>query len=72
MQFTPESWIHVRWMDSDSPAKRVLSVFTLVIFGQLTELNTFFLEYVLQMPPHNPFNAIRIIGLLLIMAPTIR
>ncbi|XP_043238191.1 phosphatidylserine synthase-like [Amphibalanus amphitrite] len=72
MQFTPESWIQVRWMDSDSPAKRVLSVSLLVIAWQLTELNTFFLKHVFQMPPHNPFNAIRILCLGPIVAPTIR
>ena len=72
MQFTPESWMHVRWMDSDSPAKRVLSVSLLVIAWQLTELNTFFLKHVFQMPPHNPFNAIRILCLGPIVAPTIR
>lgn len=51
---------------------RFLSVTQLVIFWQLTELNTFFLKHIFETPPAHPLNVGRIGLITLIVAPSVR
>lgn len=44
----------------------------LVISWQLTELNTFFLKHIFEMPPGHPLNTYRIALLGFIVAPSVR
>lgn len=72
LQFTPESWTAMRWLDPACSYMRFLAVSQLVIFWQLSELNTFFLKHIFQMPPSHPLVFIRIFLLGAMSAPTIR
>lgn len=44
----------------------------MVIFWQITELNTFFLKHIFEMPPSHPVVAIRLTFIGLIVAPSVR
>lgn len=72
LQFTPVSWTAVRWLDPTDAYMRFLSVSQLVIFWQVTELNTFFLKHIFEMPPSHPVVSIRLIFIGLIVAPSVR
>lgn len=72
LQFTPVSWTTMRWLDPNSTYMRFLSVSQLVIFWQITELNTFFLKHIFEMPPSHPIVAIRLVFIGLIVAPSVR
>lgn len=72
LQFTPVSWTSMRWLDPKSTYMRLLSVSQLVIFWQITELNTFFLKHIFEMPPSHPIVAIRLVFIGLIVAPSVR
>ena len=72
MQFTPESWTNMRWLDPANTYMRFLAVCQLVIFWQLSELNTFFLKHIFQMPPNHPIVFMRILLLGAISAPSLR
>ncbi|MPC34647.1 Phosphatidylserine synthase 1 [Portunus trituberculatus] len=72
LQFTPESWTAMRWLDPACTYMRFLAVSQLVVFWQLSELNTFFLKHIFQMPPSHPLVFIRIFLLGAMSAPTIR
>ncbi|XP_070493758.1 phosphatidylserine synthase-like [Chironomus tepperi] len=72
LQFTPESWTAVRWMDPKCTYMRFLSVCQLVIFWQVTELNTFFLKHIFEMPPSHPIVIVRLILIGLFTAPSVR
>ncbi|XP_037904999.1 phosphatidylserine synthase 1 isoform X2 [Hermetia illucens] len=72
LQFTPESWTHVRWLDPKSTYMRFAAVCQLVIFWQVTELNTFFLKHIFEMPPDHPIVIIRLIFIGLFVAPSVR
>lgn len=72
LQFTPVSWTTVRWLNPKSTYMRFLSVSQLVIFWQVTELNTFFLKHIFEMPPSHPVVGIRLIFIGLIVAPSVR
>lgn len=76
LQFTPVSWTTVRWLDPAQRTKstymRFLSVSQLVVFWQITELNTFFLKHIFEMPPSHPVVSIRLIFIGLIVAPSVR
>ncbi|XP_013383200.1 phosphatidylserine synthase 1 isoform X2 [Lingula anatina] len=72
LQFTPASWTHVRWLDPNSSYMRVIGVSILVIFWQLSELNTFFLKHILHMATGHPLCIGRLIFIAVISAPTIR
>lgn len=72
LQFTPVSWTQMRWLDPNSTYMRFLSVSQLVIFWQVTELNTFFLKHIFEMPPSHPIVAIRLVFIGLIVAPSVR
>lgn len=72
LQFTPVSWSTVRWLHPESTYMRFISVSQLVIFWQITELNTFFLKHIFEMPPSHPVVAIRLLFIGLIVAPSVR
>lgn len=72
MQFTPESWTHVRWLDPKCTYMRFLAVCQLVIFWQVTELNTFFLKHIFEMPPSHPLVIGRLLLVGLFVAPSVR
>lgn len=92
LQFTPESWTAVRWLDPKCTYMRFFAVCQLVIFWQvsnisilrfsidsniyslfqLTELNTFFLKHIFEMPPAHPIVIIRIVLVGLFTAPSVR
>lgn len=72
LQFTPESWTAVRWMDPKCTYMRFFAVCQLVIFWQVTELNTFFLKHIFEMPPSHPIVIIRLILIGLFTSPSVR
>lgn len=72
LQFTPESWTAVRWMDPKCTYMRILAVCQLVIFWQVTELNTFFLKHIFEMPPSHPIVLVRLVLVGLFTAPSVR
>lgn len=72
LQFTPESWTAVRWLDPKSTYMRFLAVAQLVLFWQVTELNTFFLKHIFEMPPSHPFVTARLAIVGLFIAPSVR
>lgn len=72
LQFTPESWTAVRWMDPNCTYMRFFAVCQLVIFWQVTELNTFFLKHIFEMPPSHPIVIVRLILVGLFTAPSVR
>ncbi|CAG2171434.1 unnamed protein product [Oppiella nova] len=72
LQFTPVEWTHVHWFDPTRTYVRFLAVTQLVIFWQLTELNTFFLKHIFDIPPDHPLCVGRIGLVGLIVAPSIR
>lgn len=72
LQFTPASWTHVRWVDPNNTYSRMIAVTQLVVFFQVTELNTFFLKHIFEAPPGHPLNVIRIILVGLFVAPSLR
>lgn len=72
LQFTPESWSCVRWMDPKCSYMRFFSVFQLVILWQITELNTFFLKHIFEMPAKHPIVIGRLVMVSLFTAPSIR
>ncbi|CAG0881613.1 unnamed protein product [Darwinula stevensoni] len=72
LQFTPESWTNVRWLDPQSSYMRFLAICQMVVFWQLSELNTFFLKHIFEMPPAHPIVIARIIIIGVIVAPTLR
>nr|CAG4647871.1 EOG090X05CZ [Moina brachiata]SVE92985.1 EOG090X05CZ [Moina brachiata] len=72
LQFTPESWTHVRWLDPHSSYMRFLAVAQLILFWQITELNTFFLKHIFELPPSHMLNLWRLLVIGLIVAPSLR
>ena len=72
LQFTPETWTHTRWLDPNSGYMRFLAVLQLVVFWQITELNTFFLKHIFHCPPGARIVLYRILLMGAIVAPTIR
>ncbi|KAI7686379.1 hypothetical protein SSS_09905 [Sarcoptes scabiei] len=72
LQFSPESWTPIHWFDPNCTYIRFVSVTQLVIFWQLTELNTFFLKHIFETPPAHPLNMWRLGLITLIVAPSVR
>lgn len=72
LQFTPASWTHVRWLDPNCTYMRFLAVSELVIFWQITELNTFFLKHIFEVPPGHALSIARLLIIGLVVAPTLR
>lgn len=72
LQFTPESFTSVRWLDPKCSYMRIVALCQLVIFWQTTELNTFFLKHIFEMPASHPFVIGRLILVGVIVAPSVR
>ncbi|XP_071453597.1 phosphatidylserine synthase-like [Hetaerina americana] len=72
LQFTPESWTQVRWLDPASTYMRFFAVTQMVVFWQVSELNTFFLKHVFEMPPSHPLVVGRLIFIGTVVAPSVR
>ncbi|XP_077989838.1 phosphatidylserine synthase 1-like [Glandiceps talaboti] len=72
LQFTPASWIHVKWLDPNSSFMRVVAVYILLVMWQVTELNTFFLKHIFLIPTGHLLNIIRILLIAIIVAPSVR
>lgn len=72
LQFTPGSWTHVRWLDPNCTYMRFLALSQLAIAWQVSELNTFFLKHIFELPPAHPFVVGRLILIGLFVAPSVR
>ncbi|XP_066138807.1 phosphatidylserine synthase [Euwallacea fornicatus] len=72
LQFTPESWTSVRWLDPKCSYMRIFAFCELVLFWQVSELNTFFLKHVFDMPTSHYLVSARLILIGVIVAPSVR
>ncbi|XP_067001534.2 phosphatidylserine synthase isoform X1 [Anabrus simplex] len=72
LQFTPGSWTHVRWLDPTCTYMRFFALCQMVIFWQVSELNTFFLKHIFEMPPSHPIVVVRLILIGVFVAPSVR
>ncbi|KAL3891516.1 hypothetical protein ACJMK2_003777 [Sinanodonta woodiana] len=72
LQFTPASWTHVRWLDPYSSYMRCFAVAILIFVWLTSELNTFFLKHIFEIPPAHSINIIRLFLISVISAPSIR
>jgi phosphatidylserine synthase 1 len=51
---------------------RFFALCQMVIFWQVSELNTFFLKHIFEMPPSHPLVVARLILIGVIVAPSVR
>lgn len=72
LQFTPQDWSKIRWFDPSSAYMRMLAIFVLILIFQITELNTFLLKHVFEVPTNHYFNMARLLLLMLMGAPSVR
>jgi len=72
LQFTPESWTMVSWLDPNSGYMRIIAIAQFMLIWQVVELNTFFIKHIFPMPAEHPICVIRILMSGVISAPTIR
>ncbi|CAH1117934.1 unnamed protein product [Phaedon cochleariae] len=72
LQFTPESWTSVRWLDPKCSYMRIFALCQLVLFWQTSELNTFFLKHVFALPSSHYLVIARLFIVGLVVAPSIR
>ncbi|XP_023022435.1 phosphatidylserine synthase 1 homolog l(3)77CDf [Leptinotarsa decemlineata] len=72
LQFTPESWTSVRWLDPKCSYMRIFALCQLVVFWQVIELNTFFIKHVFELPPSHYLVTGRLILVGVIVAPSVR
>lgn len=72
LQFTPLSWTPVRWLDPTCTYMRFFALSQLVVFWQISELNTFFLKHIYEMPPSHPLVIARLCLIGVIVAPSVR
>lgn len=71
MQFTPESWIRVRWAATSS-VKRYMVIQIIMWSFQLQELNAFFLKNILWIPSESNLNIARLVIWFLMGVPVMR
>ncbi|CAK1549854.1 unnamed protein product [Leptosia nina] len=72
LQFTPVQWTPVRWLDPNCTYMRFFALSQLVVFWQISELNTFFLKHIFEMPPSHPLVIARLVLIGVIVAPSVR
>ncbi|CAH0557565.1 unnamed protein product [Brassicogethes aeneus] len=72
LQFTPESFTAVRWLDPKCSYMRIFALCQLVFFWQTSELNTFFLKHVFELPSSHPLVSARLLLVGIIVAPSVR
>ncbi|CAG0920925.1 unnamed protein product [Notodromas monacha] len=70
-QFGPHSWIDFEWKPTTSLGRWFFMLNIIMLFS-LGELNSFYLKYVLWIPPDNRLNAMRLVFMLLWGAVAIR
>jgi len=63
-QFSPHGWIEFQWNPLSS-FERWVAILCIVAGFLITELNTFYLKYVLWVPPNHILNPIRLLFILL-------
>jgi len=63
-QFSPHGWIEFTWNPLSS-FERWIAILCIVIGFLITELNTFYLKFVLWVPPNHLLNPIRLLFILL-------
>eukprot|EP01059_Diplonema_ambulator_P011284 TRINITY_DN21232_c0_g1_i1.p1 TRINITY_DN21232_c0_g1~~TRINITY_DN21232_c0_g1_i1.p1 ORF type:complete len:420 (+),score=75.73 TRINITY_DN21232_c0_g1_i1:93-1262(+) len=71
LQFTPSEWTAVKW-DPFSSRKRTVSVLLVSFFVLLTELSTFFLKHLFQIPTNHRINVVRIVIWVMFGLPALR
>lgn len=71
LQFTPNV-SRTCWLEPKCSYVRIVAVTFLVIFWQITELNTFFLKHIFEIPPAHQLSVLRLVLISLIVAPSIR
>lgn len=72
LQFTPQSWSKIRWLDPSCTYMRTLAIFVLVLLCQITELNTFLLKHLLYIPTSHYLVTLRLALICLTAAPSLR
>ncbi len=72
LQFTPQEWSQIRWMDPSSTYMRILALFVLIFFFQITELNTFLLKKIFLVPTDHFLILARLLLVMLIASPAVR
>lgn len=72
LQFTPQVWSKLRWLDPSSTYMRILAIFFLILIVQITELNTFLLKHVFLLPTNHFLNLARALIIIAIAAPSAR
>ncbi|KAG5889600.1 hypothetical protein JTB14_024021 [Gonioctena quinquepunctata] len=72
LQFTPESWTSVRWLDPKCSYMRMFALGQLVLFWQTSELNTFFIKHVFELPSSHYLVTGRLALIGVIVAPSVR
>lgn len=70
-QFMPAEFVAYEWKLVEN-ARHLFAAVLLVVLMELTELNAFFLKYVLYMPPETPLNAYRLCFWFLLSLPATR
>jgi phosphatidylserine synthase 2 len=70
-QFSPYNWIEFDWRPTASLKRFIFVIFVLVIF-LLAELNTFYLKYILWIPPPNILCLGRLVFIWLVGAVAMR
>ena len=63
-QFSPHGWIEFTWNPLSS-FERWVAILCITILFLITELNTFYLKFVLWVPPNHILNPIRLLFILL-------
>lgn len=73
LQFTPEAWSRIRWLDLDATHyKRFVGAVALLLGVQLMDLNGVFLQHVFRLPARHSLVVARIVLLSLIGAPSVQ
>lgn len=71
MQFTPQSWVKVRWQKTDN-LKMFFFLQFLVFSFHWEEMNAFFLKHLLWIPPPCPLNVVRLLIWAFVGVPSLR
>ena len=72
LQFTPQDWSKIRWLDPTSTYMRILAIFFLILVFQVTELNTFLLKHIFFVPTSHYLILVRLLLITLIAFPSVR
>eukprot|EP00835_Amoeboradix_gromovi_P004466 NODE_349_length_10402_cov_0.251286.p3 type:complete len:331 gc:universal NODE_349_length_10402_cov_0.251286:3693-4685(+) len=70
-QFTPHSWTRFDWHFTDS-FRNYIGLLLISAIVLLTELNAFYLKFVLHIPPEHFLNTLRLLVIYLMAVPAVR